>query len=36
MRERLAAAKAEFAPFRHKDIPPYFKQLRTQLEHLQD
>jgi arylsulfatase A-like enzyme len=36
MRARLAAAKAEFAPFRHKDIPPYFKQLRQTLEHLQD
>jgi arylsulfatase A-like enzyme len=36
MRERLKAAKAEFAPYRHKDIPPYFKQLREQLQHLQD
>jgi arylsulfatase A-like enzyme len=36
MRERLAAAKAEFAPFKHKDIPPVFKALRAQLEHLQD
>jgi arylsulfatase A-like enzyme len=36
MRERLAAAKAEFAPYRHKDIPPYFKQLRERLQHLQD
>ena len=32
MRERLASAKAEFAPYRHKDIPPYFKTLRQTLE----
>jgi arylsulfatase A-like enzyme len=36
MRARLAQAKAEFAPYRHKDIPPYFKTLRQTLEHLQD
>jgi arylsulfatase A-like enzyme len=36
MRERLAAAKAEFAPFKHKEIPPVFKALRAQAEHLQD
>ncbi|THD77068.1 MAG: sulfatase [Phenylobacterium sp.] len=36
MKARLAAAKAEFAPFKHKDIPPYFKALRGQVEHLQD
>ena len=32
LRELLAAAKAEFAPFRHKEIPPFFKAMReTQL-----
>jgi arylsulfatase A len=36
MRERLKLAKATFAPFKHKDIPPVFKTLRAQLEHLQD
>lgn len=36
MRARLAEAKATFAPYRHKDIPPVFKALRAQLEHLQD
>ena len=36
MKARLDAANAEFAPFRHKDIPPAFKALRTMAEHLQD
>jgi arylsulfatase A-like enzyme len=36
MRGLLKAAKAEFAPFKHKEIPPVFKALRGQLEHLQD
>jgi arylsulfatase A-like enzyme len=36
LKDRLAAAKAEFAPFKHKDIPPVFKALRAQVEHLQD
>jgi arylsulfatase A-like enzyme len=36
MRDRLKAAKAEFASFKHKEIPPVFKALRGQLEHLQD
>lgn len=36
MKTRLAAAKQAFAPYRHKDIPPVFKALRAQLEHLQD
>ncbi|MBS0362629.1 MAG: sulfatase-like hydrolase/transferase [Proteobacteria bacterium] len=36
MKARLAAAKKEFAPFKHADIPPYFKALRGQLAHIQD
>jgi hypothetical protein len=36
MRARLAAAKAIFARYKHKDIPPVFKALRAQAEHLQD
>jgi arylsulfatase A-like enzyme len=36
LKDRLAAAKTEFAPFKHKDIPPVFKALRAQVEHLQD
>lgn len=36
MRDRLAAAKADFAPFRHKEIPQVFKDLRAQAEHMQD
>jgi arylsulfatase A-like enzyme len=28
MRERLAAAKAEFAPYRQKEIPPFYRTLR--------
>ena len=33
--QMYTAAKAEFAPFRHKDIPPYFKELRQRLQQLQ-
>ena len=29
-------ARAEFAPFKHKDIPPVFKQMRQAFEHMQD
>ena len=36
MKARLAAAKATFAPYRHKDIPQAFKVLQAQLAHLQD
>lgn len=36
MKARLAAAKATYAPFKHKDIPPVFKALRQAYEHMQD
>jgi arylsulfatase A len=36
MKARLAAAKATFAPYRHKDIPAVFKALQAQLAHIQD
>jgi arylsulfatase A len=36
MRERLAAAKAEFAPYRQKEIPPAFRALRNRGLHPQD
>ena len=36
MKARLDAAKAEFAPFRHKEIPQAFKALQAQLRGLQD
>ncbi len=36
MKARLDAAKAAFAPFKHKDIPPYFKTLQAQMRGLQD
>ncbi|HEY2753378.1 sulfatase [Phenylobacterium sp.] len=36
MKGRLDAAKAAFAPFKHKDIPPYFKTLQAQMRGLQD
>ncbi len=36
MKARLAAAKTEFAPYRHADIPPAFKALNAQLAHTQD
>ena len=36
MRDRMDQARAEFAPFKHKDIPPVFKQMRQAFEHMQD
>ena len=36
MKARLDAAKATFAPFKHKDIPPFFKKMHAQLEGLQN
>ena len=36
MKARLDAAKATFAPFKHKDIPPFFKALQAQMRGLQD
>jgi arylsulfatase A-like enzyme len=36
MKARLAAAKTEFAPFKHAEIPAVFKALRGQLSHIQD
>jgi hypothetical protein len=36
MRARLQADVAEFAPYKHIEIPPPFKKLRDMLEHLQD
>jgi arylsulfatase A-like enzyme len=36
MKARLDKAKAEFAPFKHKEVPPVFKALRAGLEHMQD
>ena len=36
LRGRLAAAKAEFAPYRLKEIPPFFKAMRARLQQLQD
>jgi arylsulfatase A len=36
MKARLDAAKATFAPYRHKDIPQVFKTLQAQLAHIQD
>jgi len=36
LRGRLAAAKAEFAPYRLKEIPPFFKAMRARLRQLQD
>jgi arylsulfatase A len=36
MKARLDAAKATFAPYRHKDIPQAFKTLQAQLAHIQD
>jgi len=36
LRDRLAAAKVEFAPYRLKEIPPYFKAMRGRLRQLQD
>jgi arylsulfatase A-like enzyme len=36
LKARLARARTDFAPYRHADIPPVFKQLRGVIEHLQD
>ena len=36
MKQRLTTARATFAPYRHKDIPAYFKQMRDMLDHMQD
>ena len=36
IKAQFDTAKATFAPFKHKDIPPAFKALREQLGHLQD
>jgi arylsulfatase A len=36
MKARLDAAKATFAPYKHKDIPQAFKTLQAQLAHIQD
>lgn len=36
MKARLDKAKADFAPLKHKDIPPAFKALRAGFEHMQD
>jgi arylsulfatase A-like enzyme len=36
MKARLAAAKTQFAPFKHADIPQAFKTLNAQFAHIQD
>jgi arylsulfatase A-like enzyme len=36
MKARMDQARAEFAPYVHKDIPAVFKTLRAGLEHIQD
>ncbi len=36
MKARLEQAHAEFAAYRHKDIPPAFKALHEMAEHMQD
>jgi len=36
MKRRFEAARKEFAPLKHKDIPPVFKKMRAQYEHLRD
>jgi arylsulfatase A len=36
MKARLQAAKATFAPYKHKEIPQVFKTLQAQMAHLQD
>ena len=36
MKARMEQARAEFAPFKHKDIPPVFKQMHAAFEHMQD
>ncbi len=36
MKARLEAAKTTFAPFKHAEIPAYFRNLPAQLAHIQD
>ena len=36
LKARLEKAKTDFAPFKHADIPPFFKSMRDMLSHLQD
>jgi len=36
MKSRMDQARAEFAPFKHKDIPLVFKQMHAAFEHMQD
>ena len=36
LKTRLARARTDFAPYRHAEIPPVFKQLSRALEHMQD
>jgi arylsulfatase A-like enzyme len=36
MKARLEAAKKEFAPYKHADIPQAFKTLQAQMGHIQD
>lgn len=36
LKARLDQARAAFAPFRHADIPPVFKQMRQAFAHMQD
>lgn len=36
LKARLAKARADFAPFKHKDVPPVFLKLRAMAEHMQD
>jgi hypothetical protein len=36
LKARLARARADFALYRHAEIPPVFKQLRGVIEHMQD
>ncbi|HEX4197984.1 MAG TPA: sulfatase [Caulobacteraceae bacterium] len=36
MRARFEQAQATFRPFKHKDIPPVFKQIHEQFAHIQD
>ena len=32
LRDRLAAAKAEFAPYRQKEVPAFYRQMRAALQ----
>jgi arylsulfatase A-like enzyme len=36
MKRRFEAARKTFAPLKHKDIPPVYKKMRAQFEHLRD